>query len=121
MTTPRVKSPRSMPADSVRQTASSYWCGCARTSPSMPPGSADATGQQVPRRLEIALGRPDVDPIANSVPAVQAVPDHRREHLALERDGAARGDQVDHRPLEHVRPGVDAVGRCGPRGLLAEL
>src|SRR4051794_36481378 len=42
----------------------------------------DAAGEQVPRRFEIALGRPDVDPVALAVPGVEALPHHLRKDLA---------------------------------------
>src|SRR5262245_25093420 len=78
-----------------------------------PPQAVD----QVGRGLDVLLGRAGVDPVGLVVEGVQrAVGDHAGEHLALDRDLAAVGDAVEHRRLEHVGPGVDAVGR-GRAGL----
>ena len=54
--------------------------------------------------------------------AVEAVPDQRGPHLALERGGAPARDEVEHAALEHVGAGADellALG--GPLRLLDEL
>ena len=54
-------------------------------------GGPDAPGEQVVGCLQVALGRPDVDPVALGGEAVEAGTDELREDLALEGDGAAVG------------------------------
>ena len=67
--------------------------------------------EHVAVRLEIRLGRADVEPVPR-----QRDPEHGafvgepREDLALDRDGATRRDEVEHLGLEHVEAGVDEVG-----------
>ena len=78
--------------------------------------------EQVPGGLEVALGRPDVDPVAGRLEAVQAVAHQRREDLALERHRAARRDRgLDQVALDHVGAGVDPVGGRLAVALLDEL
>ena len=63
-----------------------------------------AAGEDVRRALQVALGRSDVDPVGRVVRvAVEPRADELRPHLALDRDVAARLDQVEHAALEHVR------------------
>jgi hypothetical protein len=61
-------------------------------------------------RLEVRLGRPDVEPEAG-----QREPVHRAfrtelwEHLPFDRDRAIGGDQIEDARLEHVEARVDQV------------
>ena len=78
--------------------------------------------EDVEGRLEVALGRPDVEPVAARREAPQAVADQLGEDLALDRDVAPRGDQIEHVALEDVGAGVDEVGvDLVGAGLLQEL
>ena len=74
--------------------------------------------EHVAVRLQVRLGRADVEPVAGERDAVDgALRGEPREDLALDRDGATRGDEVEHLRLEHVEAGVDEVGvdLLGPR------
>ena len=53
---------------------------------------------------------------------VQPIAHQARKHLALDRDHAARGDEIEHPPLDHVRARRDLVGvDLAGIGLLEEL
>src|SRR4029453_3790442 len=66
--------------------------------------------------------RPPPPPARGRPPPVQGRPDELREPLALDRHRATLGYQVEHRALEHVRPGADLVGvDLVGSGLLQEL
>ena len=74
--------------------------------------------EDVAVRLQIRLGRPDVEPVAGERDAEHgALLGEPREDLALDRHGAALGHELEHLGLEHVQAGVDEVGvdLLGPR------
>ena len=81
----------------------------------------DRAGQDVPARLQIALGCADVHPVALEAQTVEALPHEPREDVALDRDRAPGRDQVHDGSLEHVGAGVHLVGvDLGRVGLLEE-
>ena len=65
--------------------------------------------EDVERALEVALGRPDVEPVGVGGVGRTGRRRRARPDLALDRDVAARRDQVEHAALEHVRAGADEV------------
>ena len=69
----------------------------------------DRALEDVERALEVALGRPDVEPVALADVAVQALADEPREHVALDRGRLLGREQVEHRALEHVDAGGDVA------------
>ena len=75
-----------------------------------PAAGLDAPLEDVPARLQVALGGADVHPVAIQPVTEQALADEPREDLALDRDHPARRDQVDHARLQHVGAGVHLVG-----------
>ena len=85
-------------------------------------GGGDVALEDVEGALQVALGRPDVEPVGLGGEAEEALADEPRPDLALDRDVAIGRDEVEHRALEHVGAGrdevrVDLVGA----GLLDEL
>ena len=72
--------------------------------------------------LEVALGRPDVEPVGVGREGEEPVADEPRPDLALDRDVAVGRDEVEDAALEHVGAGADEVrvDRVGGR-LLDEL
>ena len=71
------------------------------------------SGKDVDVRLQILLGRPDVEPVCVTAEAVQQPGPRKqaRERLALDRDVETRRDPVEERRLENVRTRVDPVAR----------
>ena len=85
-------------------------------------GRRDVALEDVEGALQVALGRPDVEPVGVGGEAEEPLADELRPDLALDRDVAVGRDEVEHRALEHVGAGrdelrVDLVGA----GLLDEL
>src|SRR4051794_27255379 len=124
MTTPRVNSRFLIPADSVRHSASSYWCGCASTSPSIPPGSAAAISSLLrltwlhPRAGFQCRAVGDDGAVADhGVLHAHAGPDTRTrtaDRVADERVPADDHAVVEHRALDRgIRP--DAAVRADNR------
>ena len=74
--------------------------------------AAEHAGEHVGVRLQVLLGRADVDPVGVARHRVEAARllEHARERLALDRDRQPLGDALQHRRLEHVGAGVDPVG-----------
>src|SRR5262249_16894246 len=56
----------------------------------------DPALEDVPIRLQEAVGRPDVDPVAVEPDPVQTVADELRKDLALDRDRPLRGDPLEY-------------------------
>src|SRR5262249_4198407 len=82
----------------------------------------DPALEDVPVRLQVAIGGPDVDPVALQADPVELLADQLGEDLALDRDRPAPRDLVQDRALQQVGAGVDLV-RVDLRrlGLLHEL
>ena len=70
---------------------------------------AQAPGQQIVVCGDVALGRPDIGPVAGLPKRAQPRTDEGREGLALDRDGPAVGDPVEHGRLEDVGARVDQI------------
>ena len=66
--------------------------------------------EDVPARLQVALGGADVHPVALQPAPVEPVADEARKDLPLDRDRPSGRDQIQHRALEHVGAGADLVG-----------
>ena len=67
--------------------------------------------EHVAMGLQIGVRGPDVEPVAGERnPVDRLLLDEKRKDLALDRNGAARRDQVEHVRLEHVQARVDQVG-----------
>ena len=81
-------------------------------------GALHPLGEEVVRRLEVAVGRADVDPVPLGQVAVQTLADQLGKDLVLERHRAPGRYPIDHLALEHIGAGVDPVG--GGRGRLLE-
>ncbi len=111
--------------------ASAAWAPAASSSRSAPPAAASRRPtsvrhlalEDVERRLQVALGSADVEPVPAGLVAEQALADQGREHVALDRDPGSGGRHlVEHVALEDVGAGVDQVGVDLVRaGLLDEL
>ena len=73
------------------------------------PVSLDRASEDVARRLEVALGRADVEPVAvcGSMP-YNPLPTSAG-NTSRSNDTARRRDQVEHLALEHVGAGVDRM------------
>ena len=104
---PSSAGPRTSPAMSQRSPTATR----ARVERAAPACGAHAPGEDVRGALQVALGRPDVEPVGLAVgEAAQPALGEHRPDLALDRDVAVRRDQVEHRALEHVGAGADQVG-----------
>jgi hypothetical protein len=60
-------------------------------------------------RRDVALGRPHIGPVARLPKRAQPRTDEGREGLALDRDGPAVGDPVEHPRFENIGARVDQI------------
>ena len=71
---------------------------------------ADVPLEDVVGALQVALGRPNVQPVTAGLVSEQSIANQGREHVALHRDvRSLRGDRREELAFDHVRSGVDQI------------
>ena len=108
---PHSRSPTSTGGTSVR-------AGCDPAAPTREPPVAQRSPttvwtravEDVAGRLQVALGRPDVEPVALAREAVQAGADQLGNTSRSNDTVSPAARSVEHLALEHVGAGVDVVG-----------